>query len=797
MMDDKNKINEKVDPIIERFVGSKEWIPLLAYIKEGGKKIEEMSVYTLRAYWKALKGLSANTPEQMKQRVKIARLLYEKDVGKEKYEEKIKDKSSNDEEKIIIKTRLVEKRLWYLHDLFELDVDMTDEEIKNLISLYVKEEMPDELELFAEDLIEKGKYRLIDIKLLENLIKSKKKMAPLTICRNIIQKVDDEEMQWEALQVYRKYTASTEKARETVIEFYKKKFGHLKHFEYFLEKAEIHKVGVTEGGNRFEKYINYEEGKYLRDNKIKVWKVKSIDEQVDMITVEPIEGTTRSLEFLEAVKIYSPLQDDDFRVYATHRKEDLLKFSPVEIVEILLKSYNRVMKSHEIATFLKPVIGMKEWGSFWRTFKKEVEEKGHIEILTGSSRQPTYRYNPTIVKKSEDTKSDLSLVDLINKIKKKKDSNKLLKQWKKSSNKEIILQIGLALLGEKIEIKELDKETMDFLIDVIKETDFVPLLSLIYKYLSDDVLIDLLLNTGDNIRNFMYKKELHDVIYKGMKKAFIKKMRYPRAFFWSARMIIEKKMEPLEDMTRASVLSALLSFINTDMKKSSNVMDARNIKTRIKQYLLNNHYAIIFDVLADSTPGIRKLIKNNIESNRAISIHKRKDIVGFIEREFDDEQEEKTEEEYLFSSPWSIDRMKERFRKLRTEEIPKNSEEISKAAAHGDLSENAEYKYARQKQERLISEVTSIEEMLGKMRPFPPHKEDEVTIGSRIIIENEKGKKEELIIGGIWDVDVDEGIISYKSPIGRSFIGKHKGDEITMPDGSKMIIKEVYPWTEE
>ncbi len=764
-----NGKEEPKDPIIEKFIEAKEWAPLLAYIKEGKKKPEDMSNYTLRAYWLALKGLPNKTPKDMEERIKVTRLLCERE-GKEEY----------------------------YHDLFEARADMTEEEVRKLFFLYVNNKKPDELEEFSMYLIDNGKSHLVNINLLEELIKKKVKMAPLTICRYIIENVkDNDELRWQALRLYRKYAASTEKTKEVVIKFYKEKFGNLPHFNYFLEKANIEKVGVTEGGNRFEKYIKFEEGNYLRDNKADVWIVKRIDPITDMMTIERNDGVVRSIEFVESVKIFYPLDKDDFRVYSTHRIEEFMKFSPVEMVEILLKSYNKVMKTHEISSFLKPIIGQKKWNSFWRQFKKQVEEEGHVEII-GKGRQPSYRYNPSIVRVKEE-KSKLSLVDLINEMKKKKNIDKLKDEWLEKGEKGVFGDIGLYLLGEDVSITEKPEDRILIkLVSIIKETDFVPLLSLVYEWLDEKTLVELLLETGDNIRNFMLKKKLYDVIYAGMKKAFIQKMKYPRAFFWLSKLIIDKKIETPEGMTRSSALSALLSFLDYDVKKLPNAMDVRNIKTRVKQYLINNNYAVIFDVLSELSPKMREVISSSIENNRSLPVHRKREIVKFIQQEFSDDYEmTSSNNDIIYSSKGSIDRYRSRLKEIKEKEIPENTEEISRAAAHGDLSENAEYKYARQKQEKLISEAQRIEDMLMKVRPFPEFKEGTVSPGSVVKMVDKEGNEEVVTIGGVWDVDIDNNIFSYQSAIGETLLGKKVGDEVEMPDGKIITIKEVEKWGED
>ncbi|MCX7049478.1 MAG: GreA/GreB family elongation factor [Candidatus Sumerlaeota bacterium] len=129
--------------------------------------------------------------------------------------------------------------------------------------------------------------------------------------------------------------------------------------------------------------------------------------------------------------------------------------------------------------------------------------------------------------------------------------------------------------------------------------------------------------------------------------------------------------------------------------------------------------------------------------------------------------------------------------RLRTVDIPANSERIKHARAMGDLSENAEYDAAKEEQARLMNRVHEMEDLIRHARIFEPAdiQTDTGGPGSRIWIRFEDGKNERFDLLGIWDAKPEQGILSYRSPLGSQFL-KHKvGDrlELSLPSGESRI----------
>lgn len=120
-------------------------------------------------------------------------------------------------------------------------------------------------------------------------------------------------------------------------------------------------------------------------------------------------------------------------------------------------------------------------------------------------------------------------------------------------------------------------------------------------------------------------------------------------------------------------------------------------------------------------------------------------------------------------------------------ELPK---ELMKARAHGDLSENAEYKYAKERQSYLSARLGQLRKRMGdvSMLNLENLPADRAGYGSRVwLLDVQKSAEVEYKLVTPEEADATNGLISTSSPIGKALLGRRVGDEITVqtPAGSK------------
>ena len=124
---------------------------------------------------------------------------------------------------------------------------------------------------------------------------------------------------------------------------------------------------------------------------------------------------------------------------------------------------------------------------------------------------------------------------------------------------------------------------------------------------------------------------------------------------------------------------------------------------------------------------------------------------------------------------------------------------IAEARAHGDLSENAEYHAAREKQSFIEGRISELEVKVGAAEVIdPPTSGDRITFGSTVLLEDESGKEVRYQIVGSDEAEPAAGRISIMSPLARTLIGKRVGDNVTaqLPAGKKTfdVLQVNFPW---
>ena len=137
-----------------------------------------------------------------------------------------------------------------------------------------------------------------------------------------------------------------------------------------------------------------------------------------------------------------------------------------------------------------------------------------------------------------------------------------------------------------------------------------------------------------------------------------------------------------------------------------------------------------------------------------------------------------------------FERLKEELDRLKKVDRPAISRAIGEARAHGDLSENAEYHAAREKQGMIEARITHLESHVSTAEVLdPPTSGDRITFGSTVRLEDQDGKEARYQIVGSEETDPSKRRISIMAPLARTLIGKRVGDSVVaqLPGGNKQF----------
>jgi transcription elongation factor GreA len=135
-------------------------------------------------------------------------------------------------------------------------------------------------------------------------------------------------------------------------------------------------------------------------------------------------------------------------------------------------------------------------------------------------------------------------------------------------------------------------------------------------------------------------------------------------------------------------------------------------------------------------------------------------------------------------------RIREELERLKREDRVQIIKEIQVARSHGDISENAEYHAAREKQGWIEAKIRNLETKLASSEivDVPKGPRERVAFGVKVRLEDlNSGEQKVYHVVGPHESDIEEGKISITSPLGRATLGKEPGDEVVVeaPGGTK------------
>ncbi len=236
------------------------------------------------------------------------------------------------------------------------------------------------------------------------------------------------------------------------------------------------------------------------------------------------------------------------------------------------------------------------------------------------------------------------------------------------------------------------------------------------------------------------------------------------------------------ELIKPELFGAILSAIERDQ------LDAPTRGSRLQKLLVEDRQ-LLGSMFADAEPAtardaIRRLLISPLFDEltkrsllaRIVKIHPELEamITGA-------QPEEKVAQ--LVVSWSSLHRRKAEYEELVKKKIPENVKEIALARSYGDLSENFEYKAAKQMQAVLARRRAELERDLENARgtAFESPDTSRVSIGTVVTLREQKSKKEETYtILGAWDGDPDRHIISYQTAIGQALLGHAVGEVVTL-----------------
>lgn len=145
-------------------------------------------------------------------------------------------------------------------------------------------------------------------------------------------------------------------------------------------------------------------------------------------------------------------------------------------------------------------------------------------------------------------------------------------------------------------------------------------------------------------------------------------------------------------------------------------------------------------------------------------------------------------------------RLEEELKRLKSDERPAVIKALAEAREHGDLSENAEYQAARERQSFIEGRMLELEDKLARAEIIDISQQSGTTVkfGARVkLVDEETDEELTYQVVGSEEAEIQRGLLSISAPLGRALIGREAGDsvEVTTPRGTRYfeIIEVAFP----
>jgi transcription elongation factor GreA len=145
-------------------------------------------------------------------------------------------------------------------------------------------------------------------------------------------------------------------------------------------------------------------------------------------------------------------------------------------------------------------------------------------------------------------------------------------------------------------------------------------------------------------------------------------------------------------------------------------------------------------------------------------------------------------------TPTGYQKLQEELERLLKVERPNNIKDISEARAHGDLSENAEYHAAKEKQSFLEGRIQDLKTKIALADVIDPSKisQDRVAFGAKVkVMDVSSSEEKTFTLVGQDEADAKNGRISISSPVGRALLNKETGDVVTIKAPARTLEYEI------
>lgn len=616
----------------------------------------------------------------------------------------------------------------------------------------------------------------------------------------------------------------------------KKYEGH----RYFNEKIRLiglrDKINFQGAISHFELLSHMDKGKFVFHTggwgTGEIMEISLVREQL-VLEFDLVAGK-RELSFENAFKNLEILEDSHFlskRFGNPDALEKEAKENPVKIVKELLNDLGPKTAAEIKDELCLLVIPEKEWTKWWQLARAKLKKDPMVD--NPSSIKEPFILRDVVISHEDRLKKSLNAsetteekINLIYSFLKNQSHINKKPDLKQDLTKELEHMIGESCLqnslqsyflledihGKKFDscdkfhelIKSLDENQIESLVNKIdiaafKKRIFTSLRLLSHQW--EKIFLSSLFNFKQNlIYDYLYKElyAQNDQIENLKEKLdglTENPTVYPEAFIWYFQKVISEDAPLHSSLDQQRIffeaLFILLHYLEQDIQTN------RALIKKIYLIISKERYLLVRNILKNaSIDYLQEFLllasKCTTFNDHDISIFH--SLAEVANPALSKKEKQSSEEKVIWTTDEGYKKVKERIQHIATVETVENADEIKSARSHGDLRENAEYKFALEKRSRLQAELKRLSKQINLARILTREDlaKDSISVGMSVQIQSSSGKEQSYTLLGPWEADPEKNVLSYQSRFAKAMTGLKSGDSFTY-QGEEYTIKQFAP----
>ena len=561
--------------------------------------------------------------------------------------------------------------------------------------------------------------------------------------------------------------------------------------------------------------------------------VEAIDPETWHVTIRTPEGS-RTLAPVALADEYAPAEADDFRVlkhYAPDRLRTLLDENPTAVLLSIVRAHDGRLDSTTLADLLVPnPIPQAEWTKWWSKARAALKQHPNIQITGRSPYEITYQAEAVSLEAETETQfkrlhdpvdqwacleayvracraaNTAPDTDLLARLKKRLDqmAQRQIKTHVHAALTALLVSRNIAEAMGRSEA-EADRPVVEFLAAAAHPLDWL-------KAVVSDTLwpaacrclqaahpgryleycaallpeaptgaCDLL--AGALLAGGVEREQIESLVQRILSEP----VRHVDALAWLWRGPTVDLNVPLPSLP---ALCAKVLGVVAEMRRRDELPrpEKKRIQDRVRDCLSAGQYARFKACLADTDAGVASTWRRQLARFDNLGRAVPEDLIKLIHAAFPAEQRTAEvspwkREDVLYMTAHGRQRLSGEVDNLVNVKMRANAKAIGDAAAHGDLSENSEYKFALEERDLLRARLGKLQGQLAQavVLEAADVPEDHVGFGARVTLRSiANGQVTQMTFFGPWEADADRAVYNYRSPVGQKLMGLVPGDTVTL-----------------